>query len=82
MTSPGIATRYVNGIVSYYETLNARPLYAAQGNDARPGWHISRHKERTVIAFDVDKQRVSVMGTRHAAQDHETTLQDDPDDEN
>ncbi len=79
--SPGIAERYVYAIVSYCETLDTFPLRGAKRDDIRPGLRITNYKGRTVIAFDVDAQQVSIIGVFYGGQDYETTLQDDPDED-
>ena len=77
--SPGIAERYVNAIITYCETLDAFPLRGAQRDDIRPGLRVSNYKGRTVIAFDVDTQQVSIIGVFYGGQDYESALQDDLD---
>jgi toxin ParE1/3/4 len=79
--SPGIAERYVNAIISYCETLEIFPLRGAQRDDIRPGLRITNYKGRTVIAFAVDAQQVSIIGVFYGGQDYETALQDDLEDE-
>jgi toxin ParE1/3/4 len=79
--SPGIAERYVNAIITYCETLETFPLRGAPRDDIRPGLRISNYKGRTVIAFDVDTQQVSIIGVFYGGQDYETALQDDIEDE-
>lgn len=80
--SPVIAERYVNAIISHCETLDTFPLRGAQRDDIRPGLRITNYKGRTVIAFAVDVQEVSIIGVFYGGQDYETALQDDIDDEN
>lgn len=77
--SPGIAERYVNAIITYCETLDTFPLRGAQRDDIRPGLRVSNYKGRTVIAFDVDTQQVSIIGVFYGGQDYESALQDDLD---
>jgi toxin ParE1/3/4 len=36
---------------------------------------ITNYKKHTVIAFDVDAERVSILGVFYGGQDHETILQ-------
>lgn len=80
--SPDIAERYVNAIIGYCETLEAFPLRGARRDDIRPDLRITNYKGRTVIAFTVDAQQVSIIGVFYGGQDYETALQDDLDDEN
>lgn len=79
--SPGIAERYINDIITYCETLDTFPLRGAQRDDIRPGLRVTNYKGRTVIAFDVDAQQVSIIGVFYGGQDYETALQDDLDDD-
>ncbi len=80
--SPGIAERYVNAIISYCETLETFPLRGAQRDDIRPGLRITNYKGRTVIAFAVDAEQVSILGVFYGGQDYESALQDDLEDGN
>lgn len=75
--SPDIAERYVNAIISYCESLETFPLRGAQRDDIRAGLRITNYKGRTVIAFAVDGQQVSVIGVFYGGQDYATALQDD-----
>lgn len=79
--SPGIAERYVNAIVSYCETLDTFPLRGAKRDDIRPGLRITNYKGRTVIAFAVAPEQVSIIGVFYGGQDYATALQDDLDGE-
>lgn len=80
--SPGIAERYVNAIVSYCETVNTFPLRGAKRDDIRLGLRITNYKGRTVIAFAVAPEQVSIIGVFYGGQDYATALQDDLDGEN
>ncbi len=79
--SPGIAERYINAIITYCETLDTFPLRGAKRGDIRPGLRVTNYKGRTVIAFDVDAQQVSIIGVFYGGQDYETALQDDLDED-
>jgi len=79
--SPGIAERYINAIITYCETLDTFPLRGAKRDDIRPGLRVTNYKGRTVIAFDVDAQQVSIIGVFYGGQDYETALQDDLDED-
>lgn len=79
--SPGIAERYVHAIIAYCETLDTFPLRGAKRDDIRPGLRVTNYKGRTVIAFDVDAQLVSIIGVFYGGQDYETALQDDLDED-
>ena len=77
--SPGIAARYTEAIVSYCESLRTFPHRGIKRDDVRPGLRITHYRKRPVIAFDVDADRVSVIGVFYGGQDYETLLQDDSD---
>lgn len=79
--SPGIAERYINAVITYCESLDTFPLRGARRDDIRPGLRVTNFKGRTVIAFDVDAQQVSVIGVFYGGQDYETALQEDLDEE-
>ena len=81
MASPGIAERYVNALITYCETLETFPLHNAAHDDIRPGLRITNYKGRTVIAFAVDAQQVSIIGAFYGGQDYETALLDEIEDE-
>lgn len=80
-TSPGTAARYTGAIVNYCDSLSASPLRGTQRNDVRPGLRITHYKKRTVIAFDVSGQTVSIVGIFYGGQDYESLLQIDAEDE-
>jgi len=50
-------------------------------DDMRKGLRIINYKKRTVIAFSVDAELVSVIGIFYGGQDHEARLSKDSDDE-
>jgi toxin ParE1/3/4 len=79
--SPDVAARYVEAIVSYCETLRTFPRRGTKRDDVRPGLRITHYKKRAVIAFDVDAERVSVIGVFYGGQDYESMLQDDSDED-
>ena len=75
--SPDIAAGYTEAIVSYCESLCLFPKPGTQRDDVRPGLRITNYKKRTVIAFDVDEERVSIIGVFYGGQDYEALLKDD-----
>lgn len=80
--SPDTAARYTEAIVSYCESLRMFPLRGTQRDDVRTGLRITNYKKRTVIAFDVDAEVVSIIGIFYGGQDYETVLRDDDSAEN
>jgi plasmid stabilization system protein ParE len=77
--SPKIAERYTSAIVAYCEGLQTTPHRGSSRDDIRPGLRITNYKKRTVIAFDVNDEMVSIVGVFYGGQDFETALQSDPD---
>lgn len=77
--SPQIADRYTSAIVTYCEGLQTFPHRGTRRDDIRPGLRITSYKKRVVIAFDVDADRVSIIGVFYGGQDFETDLQSDLD---
>lgn len=49
-------------------------------DDVRPGLRITNYKKRTVIAFNVDAEMVSIIGVFYGGQDYETIIQEDDSD--
>lgn len=79
--SPDIAARYTEAIISYCERLRVFPHRGIKRDDVRPGLRITHYRKRTVIAFEVDADKVSVIGVFYGGQDYETLLQDDSDED-
>jgi toxin ParE1/3/4 len=75
--SPGVAAGFIEAIISHCETLNTFPLRGISRNDIRPGLRITNYKKRVIIAFDVDSDRVSILGVFYGGQDYATILLDD-----
>ena len=75
VASPEVAARYTDAIVTYCEGLHTFPLRGTCRDDIRPGLRITHYKKRTVIAFDVDAELVSIIGVFYGGQDYETDLQ-------
>lgn len=75
--SHDVAARYAEAIVSYCESLCTFPLRGTQRDDVRPGLRITNYRKRTVIAFGVDADVVSIIGIFYGGRDHETMLRDD-----
>jgi plasmid stabilization system protein ParE len=75
--SPELAARYTDAIVSYCEGLRTLPLRGTQRDDVRAGLRLTHYKKRTVIAYDVTPELVSIIGIFYGGQDFETILRDD-----
>ena len=75
--SPEIAERYISSIVTYCESLKNFPMRGKRRDDVRSGLRVTNYKKRTVIAFAVDDEQVSIIGIYYGGQDYETVLQSD-----
>lgn len=78
--SPEIAYRYTSAIVTYCEGLHTFPHRGTRRDDVRPGLRVTNYKKRSVIAFEVDTDRVSIIGVFYGGQDYEALLRPDEDD--
>ncbi|MCL2830654.1 MAG: type II toxin-antitoxin system RelE/ParE family toxin [Betaproteobacteria bacterium] len=76
-SSPDIAARYTEGIITYCESLRTFPLRGTKRDDVRPGLRITHYRKRTLIAFDVAGDLVSIIGVFYGGQDYETILHED-----
>lgn len=74
--SPHTAAQYTEAIVSYCENLHTFPLRGTNRDEVRPGLRITHYKKRTVIAFTVDADTVSIIGIFYGGQDYVASLQD------
>jgi plasmid stabilization system protein ParE len=55
------------------------PHRGTMRDDVRSGLRITHYKKRTVIAFDVDSDQISIIAVFHGGQDYETILKDNLD---
>jgi toxin ParE1/3/4 len=79
-SSPEVAARYTEAIVSHCERLRTAPFRGTARNEVRPGLRITNYKKRIVIAFDVTADLVSIIGIFYGGQDHESILRGDAED--
>jgi len=77
VASPNIAARYTDAIVTYCESLCTFPHRGTIRDDVRPGLRITHYKKRTVIAFEVAADLVSIIGVFYGGQNYEAILYDD-----
>jgi len=75
--SPNIAERYTSAIVSYCEGLGTFPHRGVCRDDIRQGLRVTNYKGRTVIAYDVSDELVSIIGVFYGGQDYENLFQPD-----
>jgi plasmid stabilization system protein ParE len=77
VASPDIAAQYTEAIISYCEDMRVFPHRGTMRDDVRPGLRITHYKKRTVIAFTVEIERVSIIGVFYGGRDYETVLKDE-----
>jgi plasmid stabilization system protein ParE len=80
--SPEIALRHTNAVVEHCESLGTLPHRGTPRDDIRPGLRTTPYRRRTVIAYTVESDQVSVIGVFHGGQDYESELQPDSDPDN
>ena len=62
-------------------TKGAKPKQQSNKKGLTPFIRITNYKGRTLIAFDVNAQLVSIIGLFYGGQDYEAALQDDAEDD-
>lgn len=75
--SPAVAARHTDAIVGYCESLSLFPARGNRRDDVRPGLRITHYRKRTVIAFAVDDDFVTILGVFYGGRDYESRLSDD-----
>jgi toxin ParE1/3/4 len=75
-SSPEVAARYTDSIVTYCESLQSLPHRGIQRDDIRPSLRITSYRKRVVIAFEVDADQVAILGVFYGGQDYETSFQE------
>ncbi|MDR3089719.1 MAG: type II toxin-antitoxin system RelE/ParE family toxin [Desulfobulbaceae bacterium] len=73
--SPEAAKRYTDAVVTYCEGLSDFPHRGTKRNDIRSGLRVTNYKKRTVIAFFLEENVVSIIGIFYAGRDYERLLQ-------
>ena len=73
-SSPEISARYTDGIVTYCESLSTFPNRGNRRDDIRPGLRVTSYRKRVAIAFNVDDDRVNIIGVFYGGQDYEGAL--------
>lgn len=75
--SAEIALRYTNAVVEHCESLGTLPHRGTPRDDVRAGLRTTPYKRRTVIAYTVEADRVSIIGVFHGGEDYESALEPD-----
>jgi len=76
VASPGVAARYVDGLLDFCYSLSVFPERGTRRDDIRPGLRVTHFRGRTLVAIAVDARakRVSIVGIFHAGRDFESVL--------
>ncbi|MEQ9345561.1 MAG: type II toxin-antitoxin system RelE/ParE family toxin [Thalassospira sp.] len=72
--SPRIAGNYTTAIVDYCESLTTFPRRGTLRDDVRPGLRVTNYRKRTLIAYTVESDQVSIIGIFYGGQDFEASL--------
>lgn len=80
-TSAEFALRYTNSVIEHCENLGTLPHRGTPRDDIRLGLRTTPYKRRTVIAYTVESDRVSIIGVFHGGEDFESALEPDRDPE-
>jgi toxin ParE1/3/4 len=76
--TPEIATRYVDELISYCESLATFPDAGTPRDDIRPGLRTTGFRGRVVIAFATIDDAVVILGVYYGGRDFETLLAESP----
>jgi toxin ParE1/3/4 len=78
--SPEVAYQYTEAVIAFCEGLSQFPERGTPRDDIRPALRVSNYRHRTVVAYAVQGERVSILGVFYGGQDYESALQQDPED--
>lgn len=76
--SPNVAANYTNAIISTCEGLQNFPQRGSPRDDVRPGLRTTHHKKRTLIAYAIQDDHVTILGVFYGGQDFERMLESNP----
>jgi len=74
--SSGIATRYVEAILTFCGKLQNFPLRGSPRDDIRMGIRTISYKKRTLIAYTVEERQVLILGIYYGGQDYESLIRE------
>jgi toxin ParE1/3/4 len=75
--SPIRAANFVEEIVAACDALCFFPNRGRQRDDLRPGLRTTSFRKRVTIVFDVDDDRVNILGVFYAGREYEAAFQTD-----
>lgn len=74
-TSLAIATRFIKRVVARCDSLENFPMRGTKRDDILPALRILAYRKRTLIAFTVGRDEVTILAVVHGAQDYGALLQ-------
>ena len=75
--APITAERYVDSIVDFCMTLQTFPARGVARDDLLPGLRVTHFRKRSIIAYTVETDVVSIIGVFYGGQDYEAALTSD-----
>ncbi|XXJ20816.1 type II toxin-antitoxin system RelE/ParE family toxin [Desulfovibrio caledoniensis] len=80
LASPEIALEYTNAVIVHCEEMKTFPHRGNKRDDIRAGLRITHYKKKTIIAFAVFDEIISILGIYHGGQNYEAILTESNDD--
>jgi toxin ParE1/3/4 len=77
--APMTAERYVDSIVDFCMKLQTFPARGVTRDDLLPGLRVTHFHKRTIIAYTLETEVVSIVGVFYGGQDYEAALTPDED---
>lgn len=75
--TPHTALNYTENVIGHCESLEQFPHRGNRRDDILPGLRVTNYRKRTVIAFMLHAETVTVVGIWHGGQDYEHSLSTD-----
>ena len=76
-SSEQIADRFIDGIVDACERLSMFPQRGVRRDDLRHGLRILGYKRRVSVAFEVEGDRVNILGVYYGGQNYDAEFMGD-----
>lgn len=77
--SPATAEAFIDAIIAACQSLSTFPNRGTRRDDIRPGLRSMGFRKRVTIVFEVEDDRVNIIGIFYAGQSLESTFQPDED---
>ena len=78
--SPEVAYEYTEAVIAFCEGLGQFPGRGTPRDDIRPAMRVTNYRRRTVVAYAIQGDRVSILGVFYGGQDYESALRQHPED--